>query len=95
MADEKKFLDSTGLTHLWEKIKTVFMSKPTAGTKDQVLTLNEDGTYAWANAKGGIADATSDNKIYGRKNATWVEVPECSCDALTNDEIDDAINNAK
>jgi len=69
---EKKFLDATGLAHLWAKIKETFMIKPETGTKDQVLTLNEDGTYSWKDAQGG----------------------SCDCQALTDDEIDAAIEEA-
>lgn len=50
-------------------------SLPTGGTDGDVLTRQGTGTVWAAPATGGIKEAPSDGKLYGRQNAAWAEVP--------------------
>ena len=59
----------------------------TAPSNGQVLTWN-DTASKWQNQDptgggGGIPDAPTDGNIYGRQNASWVEVPSGGATALS------------
>ena len=76
----------------------VFMQTISGTGEEGILYVisNPIGLYLWEDnqfkpllPETGIADAPNDGKLYGRKNKTWEEVPECTGinDAPSDDKI--------